>query len=610
MIFFRRSHPFDPNWDMTPELRWRIWTSGWRGALVLLTLIAVPLAVWKGPDAYQGMKVWRASHLIDLAETAQQTGDFKEAANLLRQATLLLQKHPLTLRAVARYQIAIQDAGVLKTYQALIETGMATTDDQFAFARHAFRLGQTAIADSVLSDLEPLPEINNTTMMRVLKAEQSSARGHWTQALELARQAIASPGSSEDKSYAQSLLARLLLHAPAPTAEAGLVMRAEGISLLSSLALHADDVGLAALEMLVSLAQNPQVAVHFQHRKVQDVLDAAEHHPRAGAALKVSAWNLRLAAAPTQRADITQAFLARFKDEPSTATRLEATRWLNQRGLHEQALAMAEPSKLESRDWFLVYLDAKASLGRWQEVLSALNPESQDIPLAPAVRKLFELRGSQATGRRIDTAAVWREIHVALRHAESSDRLYAAGYAEKMGFPAEAAKIYHQSLERDNEVQPTEDKLGRPRRLACYLGLLRTGGGTLSLNDLGKVMDDLADEFPELDEVQNDRAYLQLLAGKNLDQATSTAQKLSAQKPGLLAYRTTVALALLRQEKLAAAEVYDGWTIDWSTAQDRYKAVYVAVMRSAGRGEEALPVAATINAAALRVEERQLVGLP
>ncbi len=72
-----------------------------------------------------------------------------------------------------------------------------------------------------------------------------------------------------------------------------------------------------------------------------------------------------------------------------------------------------------------------------------------------------------------------------------------------------------------------------------------------------------------------------------------------------------MALAYLRRKKTAeAAAVYDGWTIDWSTAQDRYKAVYVAVMRAAGRKGEEEKIGAMIKAETLRAEERKLAGLP
>ena len=143
---------------------------------MLLTLITVPLVMWKGPEAYKQLKVWRAEKLVALAEAAQQKGDFKEAANQLRQATLLVQKHPLTLRAVAQYQVAIQDLSALKTYTALMETGLATTEDKLSFARQAFRLGQPEAAAQVLTELEAMPDIQKTAMLLALRAEQAATK--------------------------------------------------------------------------------------------------------------------------------------------------------------------------------------------------------------------------------------------------------------------------------------------------------------------------------------------------------------------------------------------------------------------------------------------------
>lgn len=611
MIFFRRSHPFDPNWDMSPALRWRIWTSGWRGMIVLFFLIALPLLLWKGPSAYGQAKLWRAGVLIAQADSDLLAGDFKGAATSLRQATALVQRHPLTLRAVVRYQVAARDPAVLATYQALMETGEATPDDKLSMARLAFELGQAETAAPLLAQLATVPSLRATPLLLALQAEQAAHRGQWSTALGLARQASTSPGPAADQGHAQSVLARLLLIAPAPTAEATRALRSDGITQLFTLALRADKAALAALERLVSLAQDPQFNALFQDREVQAVIDTAELHPLATPALVVSAWNLQLAATPAQKAEVARQFHAKFQHTASAPLRLEAARWLNQKGQHEEARAMAAPSRQDSTDWLLVYLDATAALGHWSEVLAALNSEPQSAALAPAVRQLLALRAAQQSQRAPDTTAAWQDIHTALRHAPMNDRLYVATYAEKTGFLAEAEKVYRRALERDDEGAAPGEKLGRPRRLACYLGQLRCATGTKSLDEIALLTGRLAAEFPEMDEVQNDHAYLQLLAGQDIATATRTAARLSQQRPDMLAYRTTHALGLLRQGKLAAAELYDGWAIDWTTAPARYRAVYVAVMRSAGRGEEARHVAASLTAeSSLWPGERRLLLPP
>ena len=144
-----------------------------------------------------------------------------------------------------------------------------------------------------------------------------------------------------------------------------------------------------------------QTATLFNRMEVGDLIAAAENHPHADAALKVRAWSLRLAAKPGKRVEIAQELFDHFKNSPSPALRLEAARWLNQRGMHRLALDIAEPSKIESEDWLMLYLDAVAALGDWEQVFHTLTAAG-DLPLPPAVRKLFELRVALKTGRQPD----------------------------------------------------------------------------------------------------------------------------------------------------------------------------------------------------------------
>lgn len=596
---------------MTFRLRFRIWTSGWRGVLVMFLLVGMALGFWKGASAYEWLKARRAAHLIAKAEDAREQGDFVEASKKLGQATALLQRHPLTLRAVARYQVAMQDLSALNTYLELMKTGQATTEDKVQFAREALRLGRPEMAAEILAQLKEHPDTKDTAAVLALQAGNSATEGRWPEAVEFARRACASPGSDGDLAYAQSILARLLIQPPSPTEADGPALLTEGVALLSTLALRQDAAGLEALEILVSLSQNMQTATLLSRRDVKPLADAAERHPRADAALKVGAWSLLLASDPAKRVEITQAFFEHFKDNPSPKLRLEAARWLNKRGMHRLALDLAEPSKHESEEWFLLCLDATAALGNWEEVFQALSAKNEKVPLPPALRRLFELRGALETGRHPDLTAAWRDIQAAARTESAANQLYVAGYAEQIGFHQEAALIYRRLLERDESAVPAAGRLGRPRRMACFTGVLRTGAGTMTLEELRAFVGAFAAEFPEIDEVQNDNAYLQLLSGVNLDRAAAMGERLLKKKPDLLAYRTTVALSLLRRQKAeAAAAVYDGWITDWNTAQDRYKAVYAAVMRAGGRSSEADRMIAKIKSDSLRPEERQLAGLP
>ena len=214
-----------------------------------------------------------------------------------------------------------------------------------AFAREAFRLGRPEMASAVFAELKELPATKDTAAVLALQAGQSAVDGRWPDAVQLARQACSSPGDDQDLAFARSVLARLLLQPPSPTLVDGPALLTEGITLLVSLAARQDATGLEALDLLVSLSQNMQTATLFNRMAISDLIAAAENHPHADAALKVRAGSLRLAAEPGKRVEVTQELFDHFKNSPSPALRLEAARWLNQRGMHRLALDIAEPSR-------------------------------------------------------------------------------------------------------------------------------------------------------------------------------------------------------------------------------------------------------------------------
>ena len=250
MIFFRRRPDYDADKELTPGLRFRIWTSGWRGAFVLLALLLAGLGWWRGAEAYEWIKVRRAERLIAQSESARERGDFIEASNKLGQATALLQRHPVTLRAVARYQVAMHDLSALNTYVELMKTGRATTEDKVAFAREAFRLGRPEMAAMVFAELKELPATRDSAAVLAIEAGHSAVDGRWPEAVRLARRACASPGDDQDLAFAQSVLARLLLQPPSPTLAEGPALLTEGVALLKSLAARQDAAGLEALDLL------------------------------------------------------------------------------------------------------------------------------------------------------------------------------------------------------------------------------------------------------------------------------------------------------------------------------------------------------------------------
>src|SRR4029079_11861808 len=117
---------------------------------------------------------------------------------------------------------------------------------------------------------------------------RSSGEGRWQEAMKFARRACASPGTADDLVYAKTVLGRLLLQPPSPILNDGPALIAEGISLWSELALRQDAAGLEALHVLVSVPQDPQTAAFLNRANSQQLMDAAERHPKSDAALKIA----------------------------------------------------------------------------------------------------------------------------------------------------------------------------------------------------------------------------------------------------------------------------------------------------------------------------------
>ena len=136
--------------------------------------------------------------------------------------------------------------------------------------------------------------------------------------------------------------------------------------------------------------------------------------------------------------------------------------------------------------------------------------------------------------------------------------------------------------------------------------LAEQSGDTRKLRDQ---MKEFAERFPNDFEVQNDRAYLDLLLGENVPAALETAGQLAQRFPEILAYRTTLALAHLRNRDAAAAgRVYRWIATDWSAARPGWRAVYTAVLAATGEQTLATTHAREIDGSLLKPEERALIA--
>ena len=585
------------------------WLRTWKGVLVLVVVIGGAVLLLNARTLYGLAKTWRAERLIARSEDAGRRGDDAEEFRLLREAYIVYPGQPLTLRAVARYHERRGEGAAMMLYERLLETQSATTDDSIRACRVALLGGNAELGRKMLGELRQKEEMRNRPEVLTLEAQLLALDGSWDAAINMARKSVSQQAdhASEDLVLA-SLLSRAAERAPEA---AQTRMRTEAIDLLANLVNRPEQAGIEAISALVSLARQPAAAPLLAGRKVSAWVDAAAQHAKSNPRLRVAAWDLRLAATPSDSDNIFREFLAKWRGA-AAQDQLEAARWLNQRGKPAMSLELSAPQQDSSAEWLLVHLDSLAATNRWDTVLERLkSPSGQAAKLQGTLRALFALRARTELKQSFDRADAWRDIQILARNETVHDRLYVAQYAERTGEREQAAIIYRHILEKKGTAATFDLGLSNEEKLACHSGLIRATSETAPAAEVLPLLEAMSADFPGMSEATNDAIYLRLLTGDHNQQMPERLAPLLQKNPALLAFRTTMALYELRAgQPNAAAKLYEGWQIDWATAPDRFKAVRVAILNATGHADDAQALRASIDPKKLRPEEAALLSPP
>lgn len=541
---------------------------------VLTGVILLVLGGVGGPPVYRKAKLWRARNLAGEAEKLLANKQIKEAAEKAQAAIGLGPTEPAALRIMARVLTSAGSGLAFNYWKALLEQPGATADDRRDAVRVALQADRLEFAEEQLAPL--------------LAADPPAVA-----TLELAAQAA---WRKQDSAAALQHLGRLLQQDP----------RNEGARLLHGqilawspdrekseqgarelLQLGQGDNAIA-LSALQTVAQRP----NLKSDEIARAADRLTAHPLAQAADKLAALPLRWLLEPGRRGELIEQAVAQYGGS-APEQRIALCRWLLQQGEAARVLAILSAEEARSKqELFLVRLDALASLGRWEEIQQAL--ETEKPPIQPLYAEVFQARAAKELGQLREANAHWT---MALSHAlpEPAQNLYLARYAEKVGEPRIAAKAWRQ-------VARTPAWALRANLAA--LPLLEKDGDTRGLREAVQQLARLAPNDPA---PRNDAAYLDLLLQENLKAATATAEQLVREQPEVLAYRTTLALARLRAERVEEArKVYVGVEVEWDEAPPRSQAIRAAVLAATG----AANVPAIPDTLLLLPEERDLLRHP
>ena len=352
------------------------WLRTWKGVTAIVVCLIVVTAGLNARAIYGRAKVWRSTRLIAQSDEAGRRGDEGQQLRLLREAMVLTPSAPVTLRAAAKFSEKRGEPAVWAFYERLLTTGQATTDDRIHACRAAFLTRKLNEGRRLLEELRADKGTRELPTVLALEAQRLAADNSWEEAMTLARQAAEAPG---DHALEQLVLASLLLRSGERAAEEQRNAQwTEALDLLSRVALRADEVAIQALTTLVTLARQPATAPLFASRDSGAWVEAAERNPAANARLKITAWDMHLAARPADTGSIYEAFLVKWRGA-ELPQQLEAARWLNQHGKPDLSLELSGPHKALSSEWLLVHLDGLAASGRWDTVPDASRGAEQRI---------------------------------------------------------------------------------------------------------------------------------------------------------------------------------------------------------------------------------------
>ncbi len=546
--------------------------------IALAALVLAFLALLVKP-AYRAANRWRACRLADSALDHARQNELDKALLQARAAYQLKPDESYVVRAAAKVLTLRHDPMAFRFWQLLSKSPAATPDDRRSYVQSALdlRLISPALEElTALMSLEPKSAANH-----LLASKLKALTGDFAGSLALARQAHDLDRSNEEVSL---FLASLQINSPDA--------HAAGLQLLWQLADGKTRQGLSAAAIL---GRQSGLSPEEQDRLIARL----KSHPLATESERLLALELEIARHPEQRDPLLKAAGEKYRLMGGEDLRQFGI-WLNSHGESARTIEVISLDQAVTRkDLFLVYLDAISAQKKWADVNAALSRSG--LPLDEAYVELYKSRACAELGDADGADKHWRQAQIAAQRSAGTGNpeqaFYIANYAERLGQPANAERMYRYLTSSPLTARTACESLLR----------LAMAKGTRATRD---VLREMQARWPEDIAVQNDFAYFQLLLGEEIDASREKAVELVTKFPESLPHRATLALGHLRSGNPGAAlKVFDSVSVAWDKAPEPSIAVYSAVLNANGRTDEARVLASRLHAATLRPEEQELIGI-
>jgi tetratricopeptide (TPR) repeat protein len=516
------------------------------------------------------VKSWRSNQLARKAVEAMDAADWARAQAKTIASFQLDPQNPNALRASARLNDAAGMPQALGFYRSLLATGQATGDDYLHYADSLLRAG--SYPPFLAAVTEAGNRLPGDPRVRLLLARYAVVAGDWSAVSNILQEILNSDQASDDD---KSLAAQILLSVPVP----------EGRQPAAKWIL--DHPAGKTSKLLDSVLANPGVPEELRKRAAS----ALENLPgrRFDGRIEVAASRLR-----STPGDKEQVFAGLLREAKTPDDRRALASFFVRAGENQRALDLLPLATARTRkDFFLVWLDASAGLGRWDEVMNVL--KTGPNPLEPALRDLYIARCYEALGQET-SAGIYFE-RAARTPTEDRDLLfYLAGYFHQRD-RLSLAEIVLRRL--------TNDPLASRSAYEALLNIFRFRGNSAGL--LG-VLEEMSQRWPKDPAVANDRNYLLLLLDRDISRTLERCRVLERENPDLFPLKMTRALALLRARRAAEGlEIFQDSLVQFGQLLPGQKAVFSALLEANGLTDAAASVRAELGKAQLLPEERALI---
>jgi tetratricopeptide (TPR) repeat protein len=457
---------------------------------------------------FDWVKEWRAEVLAAKALSEMEEGNLSGAQRHSIAATQLAPTLASSRRAAARLAARARHPQVFSLFASLAEVEALTVEDEVEMALAALEMHRFDKVQDTLTRLQ----MEESPRLTALKGRFLAQMGQWEEAAGLLGAVLDAEELTPGERFTS---AGQLLSAPQ------LADRLSGVAALHTLAEKNSFLRPLALESIVAAEQLPlfERESALRLRQAEAASDNAEM-------IRLGQWEISLR--PQER----QPILERLE---SLATEPEAQRAYGSlllRSGESEALLRWLPLReaLGHRDLFLVWLDASAGLGRWKDVLTALQGEG--VPLPETLRQLYLGRAFLALHEQSEAR---RGFEAALRHAKDDPQLqvYLAGVFQTIG---------QMDLAVDALQSLTSDPAAARMAFLALVQLFRASGQT---ENLLRTLEDMSRRWPEDNAVDNDTTYLRLLLRQQIPAQRQRARQSFAENPAEFPRRMTLALASL-----------------------------------------------------------------